>query len=169
MLALDPMPELLRQAQTAPTLLLARVEPHWAGGAMGLAGAGFGVAVANTDWSHKGMLAWLALAAIVLGMLLHWRWRRADTGWRVHFGERRIEPVGVSGQAETLSGDGWQIQTAPGDRRHHVAIDLRHPDRGRVARLVDVPARRQAQLATLSALADTLAERLRAKRSGPRL
>lgn len=169
MLGSNPTAELAHQARAAPVLLLAKVEPHWAGGATGLAGAGFGVFVANSEWSNKGELAWIALAAIVLGMLMHWRWRRADSGWRVHFAERRVEPVGVAGSAETIAGEGWEIQTAPGDRRHHIAIDLRHRDRGRVARLHDVVARRPAQVRAISALADTLAERLGVERTGPRL
>ncbi|MCE2914135.1 MAG: hypothetical protein ACOVOT_08875 [Rubrivivax sp.] len=169
MLAANPAVELLHQAQAEPVLLLARVEPHWAGGATGLAGAALGVFVANTDWSFKGALAWVALAAIVLGMVLHWRWRRADSGWRVHFAERRVEPFGQPGQPESIEGDGWEIQTAPGDGRHRIAIDLRHRDRGRVARLYDVVARRQSQIQTISALADRLAERLAVERTGPRL
>jgi hypothetical protein len=169
MLAANPTLELLHEAQAAPQLLLAKPEPHWSGGALGLVGAGFGIVVANSDWSQKATLAWLALAAIVLGMLLHWRWRKVDSGWRVHFAERRVEPVGRAGEPEQLQGDGWEIQTAPGDRRHHIAIDLRHRDRGRVARLYDIPARRQAQIKAISELADKLAERLGAERTGPRL
>jgi hypothetical protein len=68
-----------------------------------------------------------------------------------------------------LEGAGWSIQVAPGERRAHVAIDLRHADRGRVARLLDVPARRTAQLEALDRLAATLSRRLDIERSGPRL
>jgi hypothetical protein len=169
MLAVNPTLELLHQAQAAPVLLLAKPEPHWSGGALGLGGAAFGVVVANSDWSQKATLAWAALAAIVLGMLLHWRWRRVESGWRVDFAERRVEPVQQAGTAERLDGEGWEILTAPGDRRHHIAIDLRHRDRGRVARLYDIPARRQAQVKAISELADKLAERLGVARTGPRL
>jgi hypothetical protein len=169
MLAVNPTLELLHQVQAAPSVLLAKPEPHWSGGALGLAGAAFGVVVANSDWSQKATLAWVALSAIVLGMLLHWRWRRVGAGWRVDFAERRVEPVEQAGTTERLEGEGWEIRTAPGDRRHHIAIDLRHRDRGRVARLYDIPARRQTQVKAVSELADTLAERLGVARTGPRL
>jgi hypothetical protein len=159
----------LQQAQSSAVLLLAHAEPHWAGGAIGFAGAALGVVVARSDGDLQGTLGWVALAAIMLGMALHGFWRPMGSGWRVHFGERRVEPVGQAGEAVAIAGDGWEIQTAPGDRRHHIAIDLRHRDRGRVARLVDVAARRPSQVRNVSALADRLAERLQVDRSGPRL
>jgi hypothetical protein len=156
-------------AERDAVLWLPRVEPHPAGMLLGFASAGVGFVLSQTELPGREPGAWLCLAGLMVGMLLHWRWKRTDTGWRVDFERRRVEPVGVRGEAEALAGIGWAIQASPGERRAHVAIDLRHEDRGRVARLLDMPARRKAEMASLSALADTIARRLNVARTGPQL
>ena len=152
-----------------PVLWLPRVEAHWAGVALGLGSAVLGFGVTLIDVPGRTAVAWGCLAGMMVAMLMQWRWKKADTGWRVDFGQRRVEPVGVRGEALAIAGDGWSIQTSPGDRRTSVAIDLRHTDVGRVARLLDVAAPRKAELAHLSALADTIAQRLNIARSGPQV
>lgn len=156
-------------AERDPMVVLPRLEPHWAGMAVGFASAALGVALARTEGPAREPLAWLALAGGLVGMLLHWRWKRTTDGWRVDFERRRIEPVGGRGTVEAVDGAGWSIQTAPSDRKANIAIDLRHVDRGRVARLVDVPARRRQEMIRVSRLADVLARRLGVERSGPQL
>jgi hypothetical protein len=137
--------------------------------AIGFASAALGAVLARWEVPGREALGWLALAGGLVGMLLHWRWKRPSWGWRIDFGQRRVEPVGQRGDAESLVGGGWSIQTAPSDRKANIAIDLRHEDRGRVARLVDVPARRRQEMIRVSRLADLLARRLDVERSGPRL
>jgi hypothetical protein len=106
---------------------------------------------------------------VLAGLVLHGLWRRPGAGWRVDFAARRVEPMGQRGEAVVLDGDGWSIATAAGERRTHVAIDLRHRQRGRVARLLDRPARGPTPIAPISALADVLAQRLGVERTGPRV
>jgi hypothetical protein len=164
---------LATEAGSASTLELPREEPHPAG--MVLGGAGFlvGLVAAQGSFAGREMLGWAALVVVCVAMWLHARFKRVGGGWRVDFAARRVEPLmapgaGRDGPAD-LAGEGWSIQVAPGERRAHVAIDLRHRDRGRVARLLDVPARRKAQLEAIDTLAATLARRLAIERSGPRL
>jgi hypothetical protein len=161
--------ELRTAASHEMVLWLPRVEAHGAGLAVGLASAVLGFGIGQTDLPGRTALAWLCLAGVMAGMWMQWRWKKADSGWRVDFGQRRVEPVSVRGQAVTIEGEGWSIQTSPGDRRSSVAIDLRHADVGRVARLLDVPSPRKAELAELSALADTIAARLTIARTGPQI
>ncbi len=155
-------------AESESVLFVPRIESHPAGAFVGLGAAACGVIASRFDFPGRDALLWVCLAGLFAGMALHWRWKRLDTGWRVDFAARRVEPVGLRGETAIVDGEGWQIQTAPGDRRIHVAIDLRHRDRGRVARLFDAPVRGRAELSALSALADILARRLGAERSGPR-
>jgi hypothetical protein len=161
--------QLQAAAAREPVLWLPRAQAHWAGLALGLASAALGFGLSQVDLPGRTLLAWLCLAGVMAGMVLQWRWKKTDTGWRVDFGRRRIEPVGLRGEALAIAGAGWSIQTSPGDRRTHVAIDLRHADAGRVARLLDVPAPRKAELARVSALADTIARRLDVARTGPQI
>ncbi len=159
----------LAQAGTEPMVFLPRVESHAAGGMLGLVSAVGGVLAYEFEFAGRELLGWAALAGLLVGMLLHWRWKKAEAGWRVDFAGRRVEPVGLRGDVECIAGSGWSIQVAPGERRAGVAIDLRHVDRGRVARLLDVPARSKSQLAQVDELADRLAQRLAVPRSGLRL
>lgn len=159
----------LAQAGSDPTVFLPRVESHPAGAVVGLLSAVSGVLAYRLDFGGRDLLGWAALAGVLAGMLLHWRWKRADAGWRVDFTARSVQPVGLRGSAEGIAGEGWSIQVAPGERRAGVAIDLRHEDRGRVARLLDVPARSKAELRQVDQLADRLAQRLAVPRSGLRL
>lgn len=160
---------LLQQASREQVLFLPRVESHEAGGAIGL--ICFAVGVVAAQWTFPGheAVAWAALGGVFLGMVLHWRWKKAHVGWRIDFNRRVVEPVGLRGRAQPIDGAGWSIQVAPGDKRTCVAIDLRHADRGRVARLIDVPARGKSDTFNLDQLADRLALRLQIPRTGQRL
>lgn len=160
---------LCAQAARDPVLFLPRIESHGLGMALGLGSAAVGFGLSQSEWAGREAGAWVALAGVLTGMLLHWRWKRADSGWQIDFAQRRVAEVGGRAEAETISGDGWTIQAAPGERRTAVAIDLRHEDRGRVARLFETPARNKAAARQLSELADTLALRLHITRTGPRL
>ena len=160
---------LLQQASRDQVLFLPRVESHAAGGIIGL--LCFAVGVVAAQWAFTGheAVAWVALAGVFLGMVLHWRWKKSNAGWRVDFKRRLVEPVGLRGRVQPIAGEGWSIQVAPGDKRTCVAIDLRHADRGRVARLIDVPARGKSDTFNLDQLADRLALRLQIPRTGQRL
>jgi hypothetical protein len=156
---------LLAQAADAPVLFIPRIESHWLGMAIGFVSTAAGLVLSQTDFAGREAWSWVALGGLLIGMLLHWRWKLADRGWRVDFARRRVEPVGLLGDAAQIDGGGWSIQVAPSDRR----TDLRHEERGRVARLLDTFASRQADQARLSELADTIARRLNIARTGPSL
>jgi hypothetical protein len=159
--------ELVQAAGAGPAVFLPRVEAHPAG--MAVAGVALMLGVAAGAWVSP-TLGWVALVVMMLAMLLHARVMRVRAGWQVDFVARRIAPHGLHGEAETIDGEGWSIVCAPGDKRQSIAIDLRHADRGRVARLYDsAPRLRGAQMKQLSELADVLARRLRVERAGPRL
>jgi hypothetical protein len=128
------LPRLLAQARQQPSFELTRPEPHPAGAVLGLAGMLAGVLVYRSEGPWRDTLGAAALGVVLLGLALHGLWRRPGTGWRVDVAARRLEPLGQRGDAVVLDGPGWSIATAPGERRSHVAIDLRHADRGRVAR-----------------------------------
>ncbi len=162
------LPRLLAAARADAVLMLARAEAHPAGGLLGLGGAALGVLAYRSEWAAREAITWAAMALMLAGLVLHGFWRRPGAGWRIDFTARRIEPEGQNGEAVTIEGEGWSIGTVPGDRRSHVAIDLRHRDRGRVARLFDRPAYGSRVVGEISALADTLAERLGVERVGPR-
>lgn len=160
--------QLVRQARDEPRVFLPRVEPHPAGTWIGLGSVALGA------WAHgrdvPALVGWIALAGVLVGMWLYARLKRASTGWQVDIASRSVVPRGVPGQAVVLDDGEWSLACAPGERRSAVAIDLRHADRGRVARLYDSgPRLRGADMTRLNELADVLAERLRIVRSGPRL
>ncbi len=163
------LPQLVASARHQAVLTLARLEPHPTGAVLGLAGTALGVLAYRSDWAWRDTLAAVAMAAVLAGLVLHGLWRRPGAGWRVDFAARRVEPMGQRGEAFVLDGDDWSIATTPGERRTHVAIDLRHRQRGRVARLLDRPARGPTPIAQISALADVLAQRLGVERTGPRV
>ena len=160
---------LLRQADSVSVLWLPRPEPHPAGTFIGLAGVAGGRVSARWSFPGHEVLAAVSFISVFVGMFLHWRLQRTGRGWRIDFEARRIEPVGLTGDALAIDGSGWSVQVAPGDRRAHVAIDLRHPDLGRAARLLDMPVRGRAETRRLDALAASIARRLRIERSGPTL
>jgi hypothetical protein len=160
---------LLAQAADAPVLFIPRIESHWLGMAIGFVSTAGGLVLSQTDFAGRAAWSWVALGGLLAGMLLHWRWKKADCGWRVDFARRRVEPIGVLGDAAQIEGGGWSIQVAPSDRRAKVAIDLRHEERGRVARLLDTFASRKVDQTRLSELADTIARRLNVARTGPSL
>ena len=162
--------DLLRGAETAPALLLPRLEPHPAGLWLGVACFLLGLAAASWEGRAAQVLGWIALFGLLLSMLLHARWKRARAGWWVDFEQRKLTPRELPGEAVALEGAGWSVVCAPGERRTAVAIDLRHAERGRVARLYDSgPWIYGRRLEQLDALADVLARRLRVERGGPRL
>lgn len=164
------LPALLAQARQDSTLFLPQVESHWLGMALGGLSAVVGVLASRSDWPFRDTVAWLALAGVMAGMVVHARWKRVDRGWRVDFAGRRVEPVAVpGGEVAVLQGLGWSVACAPGDRRAQIAIDLRHADRGRIARLFVSAARRRRDQQVLNDLADLIAQRLQIERSGPRL
>lgn len=159
--------ELVQAAGAGPTVFLPKVEAHPAGMAVGALALALGVTAGA--WQSPA-LGWVALAAMMLAMLLHARVMRVRAGWEVDFVARRVTPHGLYGEVETIDGEGWSVVCAPGDRRQSIAIDLRHAERGRVARLYDsAPRLRSAQMKQLSELADVLARRLRVEHAGPRL
>lgn len=159
--------ELLAAAGEGPAVFLPKVEAHPVGMVIGVLALGLGLAAGA--WASP-TLGWVALAAMMLAMLLHARVMRVRAGWQVDFAARRLTPHALYGEVETIDGEGWSIVCSPGERRQSIAIDLRHVDRGRVARLYDSPPRlRGAQMKQLSELADVLARRLRVERAGPRL
>jgi hypothetical protein len=157
---------LLEQAVDAPVLFIPRVDSHWFGMTLGVASTALGIGLGQFELAGREAWSWGALGGVLVGMLLHWRWKKADTGWRVDFSQRRVDPVGLTGEASRIDGEGWSIQVAPGDRRTNVAVDLRHEDRGRVARLLDAPATGKPDRTALSELADTIARRLDIARTG---
>lgn len=159
---------LLGSAREATQVFLPRVEPHPAGTWIGLGSVALGA------WAHgrdvPRVVEWVALAGVLVGMWLYARLKRADAGWQVDFASRSVAPRGLPGKPVSLDDSGWSLACAPGDRRSAVAIDLRHVDVGRVARLYDSgPWLRGAKMKQLNELADVLAQRLRIERSGPRL
>ena len=160
--------QLVRQARDEPQVFLPHVVPHPAGTWIGLGSVALGA------WAHgrdvSPMVQWIALAGLLVGMWLYARLKRAEAGWQVDFAARSIAPRGLPGEPVSLDDSGWSLACAPGERRSSVAIDLRHADRGRVARLYDSgPRLRGTKMTHLNELADVLAERLRIARSGPRL
>jgi hypothetical protein len=164
----DLLPRLVAEAGRQPQVELTRPEPHPAGALLGLGGLLLGLFAYRSEGPWRETLATAALGVLLLGLVLHGLWRLPGMGWRVDFAARRVEPLGGSGEAVVLEGEGWSIAVGPGERRSHVAIDLRHADRGRVARLLDHPAYGRRPVQQISALADTLAGRLGVERTGPR-
>jgi hypothetical protein len=168
-LGVPTLDDLVRAAADAPRLFLPRVESHPAGVWLGAASLGLGVVAARWDDDGHVVLGWLALAGMLVAMVLHALLKRARTGWSVDFAARTVTPRELPGEAVTIDGAGWSIACAPGERRQSIAIDLRHVDRGRVARLYDSAARlRGMPMTRLNELADLLARRLRIERTGPR-
>ena len=161
--------QLVQKASREPVLFLPSVESHEAGGVIGLLSFAVGVVAAQASFAGHALVAWVAMAGVVLGLVLHWRWKKAHAGWRVDFNRRVVEPVGLRGRVQPIAGEGWSIQVVPSDNRSTVAIDLRHVSRGRVVRLVDVPARGKSDTFNLNQLADRLALRLEIPRTGQRL
>lgn len=160
--------DLVRRARSEPQLFLPRVVPHPAGTWIGLGAVALGAWVHERDVSP--VVQWVALGGLLVGMGLYAWLKRADAGWQVDFVSRSIAPRGLPGEAVVLDDSGWSLACAPGDRRSAVAVDLRHVDRGRVARLYDSgPRLRGTDMTRLNELADVLAERLGIGRSGPRL
>jgi hypothetical protein len=154
-------------ARSAPSLWLPKAEPHPAGTWVGIASGGLLAVAGLREWPWLG---WLALGGAMAGMLLHWRLLRRSNGWQLDFAARTAVRRPVGDDAVHIDGPGWAIAVAPGDRRSTIAIDLRHAEVGRVARLYDTPGRAGVRVQRLlSELADTLAARLAIERSGPRL
>lgn len=159
---------LLAQAEQPAPLFLPRIETGWIGSAVALAGLGVGLAWVRFDPSGSQQAwGWLALLLVFGGMGLQFGRRHIDTGWTIDWQARRITPVGATGQPVQIDGEGYAVVCTAGDKRRSVAIDLRHDERGRVARLFQTPGpARMADHRTLSALADVLSRRLGVGRGG---
>ncbi len=160
--------DLLRQAAAqAPVVVLQRVEPHPVGMALGLLSVALGIWLSRSGAADPRW-AWLALIGTLVGMVLYVSWKQLGAGWRVDFAARRLSPVGQPGADVAMQGDGWMVRTGPGTRFAHMAVDLMHNERGMVARLYEHTVLRRGHRKQLSALADAVAERLGAERTGPR-
>ncbi len=163
---------LRQQAAEQDAVMLRPEEPHWAGMALGLASLAVGVWLskgAKVD-GQAGMQAWgwWAMGGVMLSMLLHFSWKTLGPGWRLDFAQRRLFAVGHVAPEVALDGQGWLVRTGPGKRFAHMAIDLMHDERGLVARLFEQGAFRRKQRQQICAVADALAVRLGATRTGPR-
>jgi hypothetical protein len=164
---MTPLAAIRRDAEGADSVELRPEEPHGAGMAAGLASVGLGLWAAQAG-DAAARWGWVALAGVVVSAALYTRWTVKGPGWRVDFRARRIEPVGQPGEPVQVEGRGWSVGVGPADRFAHLAIDLRHEDRGRVARLLEAASLRRVQRRQISAIADALAQRLKAARSGAR-
>lgn len=160
--------KLLAEARSAPQLMLLRIESHWIGPAVGLAGLIGGLLVASSQFAAREVLAAIALGVACAGMLLHTRLSRTRPLARVDFERRRVDTPDPPARHWQIDGDDWSILVGPGASRASMAIDLHHADRGRVARLVETAVPRWRDRHALSEQADLLAERLRVVRCGAR-
>lgn len=153
----------------AGVLLLPRLEPHPVALVLGLGGAALGVATARFEtMPGRSMLAWMALAAVVAGMVMYSFLTRPGVGWQVDLAARRVQPLGFEAEdADLQSKPGWLLVCVAGSKRRSVAIDLKHEDGGRPRRLFQTRANAgQEEHALMSQLADALAGRLGVRREG---
>ena len=119
------------------------------------------------------VVALLCTGLVVLAMHLQWRGRQARRGWIVDFQQGSLTPVGLT-QRERIQMDPAQYSLGcyPAATRETGAtflLELRHVRRGPVAALtlVHLTSRPfQRNLRILDRCVDTLAERLRIRRSG---
>lgn len=160
--------ELQKAAQQGQELVLQREEPHPAGLTLGLTSVGLGIWLSGQGASVDARWNWLALAGTLLGMVLYFSWKYRGPGWRLDLAARQVSPVGQAGDSVAVEGGGWMLRTGPGAKFAHVALDLMHEERGMVARLYEHPGLRRSHRKQLSALADSIAQRLGAQRVGPR-
>ena len=190
------MPELLRAAERDEEVFLPRLEPGWQGAALAVAGAALGegwavltkmgrepaapVAAVETTASTTlstgsallgPALGWLALIFIFAGLLIQLSTWRVRGGWRLNLVRREIAPEGLAGEPHTLlNPSGYALCCVAGDRFRSVAIELRHEERGRVARIFQTPARTSMKnIRACSELTDVLARRLGVAREGLRV
>lgn len=187
------MPELLRAAEQDEVVFLPRLEPGWQGAALAVAGAALGegwalltkmgrepsAPLAGLDAAASAAvsaylgpsLGWLALILIFVGLLIQLSTWRVRGGWRLNLTRREFAPEGLAGQPHTvLDPSGYALSCVAGDRFRSVAIDLRHEERGRVARLFQTPARTSMKnIRACSELTDVLARRLGVAREGLRV
>lgn len=162
---MTPIAVLQRRAEADAAMELREESSHWAGPALGLASLGLGVWAADRA---AMLLAWVALGGVVVSMGLSRWWVERGPGWRIDFAARRVAPVAQRGDEVVVEGAGWQVRTGPGDKYASMAVDLLHDDRGRVARLLERHALRRRDRRGICALADVLAQRLQAGRTGIR-
>ena len=119
------------------------------------------------------VVALLCTGLVVLAMHLQWRGRQARRGWIVDFQQGSLTPVGLA-QRERIQMDPAQYSLGcyPAATRETGAtflLELRHVRRGPVAALtlVHLTSRQfQRNLRILDRCVNTLAERLRIRRSG---
>ena len=168
------MPDLLRAAQHEDEVFLPMLVPGWQGAALAVAGAALGEwwavsTKAGAASSPQGsLLGWAALTLILVGLLVQMTRLRTKGGWAVNLAQRRLEPRGLPGQVVVIDNpEGYTLACVAGDRFRSVAIDLQHVERGRVARLLQTPARtRLRDIRACSVLTDHLAQRLGVARGG---
>lgn len=183
------MPELLRAAEQDEEVFLPRLEPGWQGAALAVAGAAMGEGwalitkmgsepaspVAGLDAAVAAALGpalgWFALILIFSGLLIQLSTWRVRGGWRVNLLRRQCQPEGLAGATHVLlDPSGYALSCVAGDRFRSIAIDLRHEERGRVARLFQTPARLSMKnIKACSELTDVLARRLGVTREGLRV
>ena len=183
------MPELLRAAEQDDEVFLPRLEPGWQGAALAVAGAAMGegwalltkmgrepaAPAAGLDPAVVAAagpaLGWLALILIFVGLLIQLSTWRVRGGWRLRLSRRELQPEGLAGHPHTLQHPaGYALSCVAGDRFRSVAIDLRHDERGRVARIFQTPARTSMKnIRACSELTDILARRLGVAREGLRV
>lgn len=191
------MPELLRAAEQDEEIVLPRLEPGWQGAALAVAGAALGegwavltkmgrepsvpaaaleaTSSASVSAGASAILGpamgWLALILIFAGLLIQLSTWRVRGGWRVNLSRREFAPHGLAGEGHTLlNPKGYALSCVAGDRFRSVAIDLRHEERGRIARIFQTPARTSMKnIRACSELTDVLARRLGVAREGLRV
>ena len=166
--------DLQRRAATEGEVFLPHLAPGWQGAALAVAGAALGEGWAvltragSASTSASPLIGWLALLLIFGGLLLQFTQWRVRGGWRVRLTDRTFTPEGRPGHPVTLGDEpGWSLACVAGERFRSVAIDLKHTERGRVARVYQTPGRaRLKDIRACSALTDELARRLGIAREG---
>ncbi|MEY2730202.1 MAG: hypothetical protein RL584_1328 [Pseudomonadota bacterium] len=191
------LPELLRSAREDDEVFLPRLEPGWQGAVLAVVGAVLGEgwalltkmgqeptasSAASTGAAMGGLgadlaaragpaLGWLALILIFVGLLIQLCTWRVRGGWRLRVSAGELTPEGLAGEPLRLgSPQGYALCCVAGDRFRSVAIDLRHEERGRIARIYQTPARTSMKnIQACCELTDVLALRLGVAREGLRV
>ena len=165
--------ELAQRAAVNADIFLPHMEPGWIGATIAVGGAAFGEwwailsKAGQQSSAQASLLGWIALSLVVGGMIIQITQVRVRGGWQVNFAERHLQPQGLRGQAQDLDDSGYAVACVAGSKFRSVAIDLRHAERGTVARLFQSPPRVSLKdIRAVSELTDHLAQRLRIGREG---